>query len=302
MTSARILIVDDDADFRDTYRDLLGDEGYAVETAGSTNEALRKVDEDRWDVVLLDQKLEGIAGSDVGLDLAAQIRTRAPSARVLMVTAYASDAAIRRAFDAGVFDYVEKTGVLRTLLIARLRHALEIARERRLASLADNEIERAIAGNWAQAKRESNASRKGALLEEVVADLLRTVPGFEHVDTRRSNEIEEIDILVRNASTDEFWRKAGPYILVECKNWSKPVGVDEASRFIDKLQARHGRCSLGFFIATAGVTEPFKERLRRSTEHNLLVVTLDAADVDALVEANGGRLELLKRLHDRAIV
>lgn len=55
-------------------------------------------------------------------------------------------------------------------------------------------------------------------------------------------------------------------------------------------------------VALKGVTGPFKERVRRDTEKNLLVVVLDEADVDALVRANGGRNDLLKRFHDRAMV
>lgn len=69
-----------------------------------------------------------------------------------------------------------------------------------------------------------------------------------------------------------------------------------------QARARHGRANLGFLVALKGVTGPFKERVRRDTEKNLLVVVLDEADVDALVRANGGRNDLLKRFHDRAMV
>ena len=303
MTTTRILIVDDDQDFRAMYRDLLGDEGYAVETAATLLDARARIAEDRWDVILLDQKIAETEEPDAGLKLAAECRTKAPSARVLMVTAFASDAAIRRAFDVGVFDYVEKSGVLKTLLLARLRHALDLARERRNASLATRAIEQAIQENWADALATSDANRKGKLLEEVIADLFRTVPGFEQVDVRRKNEIEEIDILVRNGSADELWRKVGAYIVVECKHWSKPVGVDEASRFLDKIKMRN-RAQVGFFIAVGGVTQPFRERLalEAAREDVRTVIVLDRDDVAALVEANGGRGELLKRFYDRAVI
>jgi len=298
---ARILIVDDDPGFRDIYRSLLADDGYEVETAPDAAAALERIDEDRWDVILLDKNLRG-ASDESGLDLAAQLRVRAPSARVIMVTGYATEASIRRAFDAGVFDYVEKTPVLGTLLRARLKHALDLARERRLASLGASAVESAIERDWVAARAETNPNVKGALLEQVIAGLVRTIAGFEHVETNRKNEIEEIDVLVRNGSSDELWRKVGAYILFECKNWSKPVGVDEASRFIDKLTARHGRTTLGFFVALGGVTAPFRQRLLLEAKNNLLVVVLDGDDIDELVRANGGRNELLKRFHDRAIV
>ena len=302
MSDARILVVDDDPAFRSTYEVLLGDEGYAVETASNRKEALAKIEDDRWDVVLLDQKLDGPGGPDGGIELSGEIRLRAPSAKVIIVTGYADAASIRRAFDAGVFDYVEKTEVLQTLLLARLRHALDIARARRMASLASSAIERQIQANWNAAKTEADPNRKGALLEDVLADLLRTIPGFEQVDLRRKNDIEELDILVRNASTDAFWSKESQYILVECKNWSKPVGVDEATRFAGKLEKRHGRCTLGFFVAMNGVTAPFREELRLLSKSSFLVVPLVQADIDALVAAIGQRSERLKQMHDRAMV
>ncbi|WP_437313686.1 response regulator [Sorangium sp. So ce385] len=51
----RILIVDDDPAFLETYEDILAAEGYAVETATSHAEALRRLDEPGWAVVLVDR-------------------------------------------------------------------------------------------------------------------------------------------------------------------------------------------------------------------------------------------------------
>ena len=184
--------------------------------------------------------------------------------------------------------------------MARLRNALDLSRERRLASLASKDVERSIAGTWAAAEVEMNPDKKGALLEDALSDLFRTISGFEQVQKNRENDIEEIDILVRNASTDERWRKAGSYILIECKNWSKPVGRAEGDAFVAKMKRRHGRCTLGFFIAVNGVTAPFQEMVRHLD--GMLVVVLTAADVDTLVAANGHRPALLQEFHDRAVV
>ena len=78
--------------------------------------------------------------------------------------------------------------------------------------------------------------------------------------------------------------------------------MDEASRFVAKREKRHGRCSLGFFVAMNGVTAPFNTELLIASTKNLLVVPLDAEDVDALVRANGNRSTLLEQFHDRAMV
>ena len=302
MSPARILIVDDDHAFLGLYRDLLGEDGYSVETATDRPTALARLDEGTWDVVLLDQKLEGRGGPDVGISLAQEVRARAPSAKVIIVTAYAEPAAIRRAFDAGVFDYVEKTDVLETLLRARLRNALTLAHSQRLAALASDAIEREIDTTWLAVLGESDRNRKGALLEKLCADVLRTVPGWIQAQTRRRNEVEEIDIVVRNESSDELWRKCGAYILFECKHWSRPVGVEEARGFLDKVKGRFGRCSLGFFVTMGDVTQPFRQRLgeeRRAGD--ALVVVLTRADLETLVKAPDRSL-LLKQLHERAVI
>ncbi len=297
--STPILIVDDDAPFAQTLRLILEDAGYVVEVAPTVSEGRARILENRWDVILLDQRLDSTE-PEGGISLALECRLQAPGAKVIMVTANANAAAIRRAFDAGVFDYVEKTPVLSTLLIARLRNALALVRERRLASLASKEIEKAILANWTEALASKDSNRKGALLEEVIADLFRTIPGFEEVQRNRKNEIEEIDVLVRNASPDEFWKKEGNYILIECKHWSKPAGKPEAVAFLHKLHGRRGRSKLGFFISIESVTKPAREVFDR--ESDVLVVTLDRDDVQKLIEANGNRNELLKQFHTRDVV
>ncbi len=66
--------------------------------------------------------------------------------------------------------------------------------------------------------------------------LLKSIPGFDRVDTRLKNSVEEIDVLVQNGSTDAFWQKESPYILVECKNWSKHIGVKEFRDLSDKME------------------------------------------------------------------
>lgn len=302
MIPARILIVDDDRAFLEVYRDLLGEDGHAVETATDRQTALAKLDEGVWDVVLLDQKLEGPGGPDGGIGLALEVRARAPGAKVIIVTAYAEPAAIRRAFDAGVFDYVEKTDVLETLLRARLRNALALAQSQRLAALAGDAIEREIDATWSAVVTESDRNRKGALLEKLCADLLRTVPGWVQAQTRRRNDVEEIDIVVRNESADELWRKCGAYILFECKHWSKPVGVEEARSFLDKVKGRFGRCSLGFFVTMSDVTAPFRQRVSEERRAgDALVVILTRGDLESLVKAPD-RSRFLKELRERAVI
>jgi CheY-like chemotaxis protein len=63
--TARILIIDDDRAFRVGTGALLADEGYEVETAPGGDEGLERLRAERFDLVLLDLKMEGRTGLSV---------------------------------------------------------------------------------------------------------------------------------------------------------------------------------------------------------------------------------------------
>lgn len=54
MNKARILIVDDDPDFRDSTSTFLNSKSYIIETASNKNEAMKKVTQFKPDLILLD--------------------------------------------------------------------------------------------------------------------------------------------------------------------------------------------------------------------------------------------------------
>jgi CheY-like chemotaxis protein len=298
----KILIVDDDPSFLKLYEERLGEEGYAVEAARDRAAALDKLAAGAWDVVLLDQKLEGPGGPDSGFDLIAEITRRSPGAKTILVTAHATTTAIHRAFREGVYDYLQKDNLFTALLVAKLRNVMELVRAQRLGELTDAEAEAAIAETWVAVQSEADPNRKGKLLEELMALVLKTVPGFHQATTNRRNEREEIDVLVRNESSDPFWaNERTSYILVECKNWSKPVGVEELRNFVHKVDRKFDRCRLGLLVAPGGFTGPLREELRAERRGDKLVVLVGRDDLAALVASND-RNETLKTLHQRAVV
>ena len=297
----RILLIEDDQLFLDTYLDILEREGYTVETASDRATGSAMLDNGEWDVVLVDNKLAGEAGPDVGVDLLAEISVRSPGAKAIMVTGFATPESIRRAFADGAYDYMEKTGQFSTLLRVKVANAVASVRDRRLANLGDAAAEQAIVELWRGVRAETNPQRKGKLLEDLLLVLLRSIPGFTRVSNRITNELEEIDILVRNESTDPFWVKEGAYFLFECKNWSKPVGRNEIDVFVRKLERRHQRCKLGFFAALGGFTDPALKVQLADSKGDVLVVIMDGADLARLV-APGDRSAILKDLHQRALM
>lgn len=92
-----VLVVDDDAGMRQTYRDLLEDEGYATLTARDGAEGLATLDEldDDPDLVVLDAAMPLISGEQVLECL--RSRPGSDELRVLVVTAHPTVAASLRA-------------------------------------------------------------------------------------------------------------------------------------------------------------------------------------------------------------
>jgi DNA-binding response OmpR family regulator len=80
----KILVVDDEENIRELYRDELVEEGYRVEMAENGLQALAKVESFRPDLVTLDVMMPGMDG----IEVLRRIREKNPSIPVLLLTAF----------------------------------------------------------------------------------------------------------------------------------------------------------------------------------------------------------------------
>ncbi len=83
---ARILIVDDDENIRNTMKAILEDEGYSVDTAFTGAEAIQKTQKTAYNIALLDIRLPDMEG----VELLKLIKDSVPRTRKIMVTGYPS--------------------------------------------------------------------------------------------------------------------------------------------------------------------------------------------------------------------
>jgi len=105
MTALRkVLVVDDDPVVRKSFDRVLSSKGYAVITAGNGEEALRKLNEEKYDVVYTDVRMPGMSG----LEVAEQVKARKPWTPVVIITGYGTEAAEARAKAAGVSSFLHK--------------------------------------------------------------------------------------------------------------------------------------------------------------------------------------------------
>jgi len=83
---ARILIVDDDENIRNTMKTILEDEGYEVDLASTGNEAIKRTKEAVYNIALLDIRLPDMEG----VELLKLMKEGIPRTRKIMVTGYPS--------------------------------------------------------------------------------------------------------------------------------------------------------------------------------------------------------------------
>jgi two-component system, NtrC family, response regulator HydG len=101
--SARsVLVVDDEAGMRDTVAEILESAGYDVSTARNGDDALSRMAEQKFDVVLMDIRMPGRDGISVLREIGP------PPPPVVMMTAYAVDEQLQAAIDAQSFAVVHK--------------------------------------------------------------------------------------------------------------------------------------------------------------------------------------------------
>jgi len=133
----RILIADDDPGICETLGDILTAQGYAVTTVEDGQAALAAAQAERYDVILVDQRMPGPEGVDVVEELR---RTGACDA-VYVITAYADRTLLRQALDNGARQVFVKPLDIR-LLLESLRAATAETVHPRPASPAGERPER----------------------------------------------------------------------------------------------------------------------------------------------------------------
>ena len=103
----KILIVDDDVDIIGLYMDILKDSGYLISAVANAHEAFNKIEQQKFDLILLDLKLPDMYGIDVLKELR-ELSANGGDAAVIIVTGNPTIESMLEAVRAGVDDYIIK--------------------------------------------------------------------------------------------------------------------------------------------------------------------------------------------------
>ncbi len=120
---ATILFADDDPEMRSLFEEVITEQGYKVETSESGEEALVRLSEVDFDILVTDLRMHGMTG----LDLMRQALAASPNLVVLIVTAFGTIDTAVEAMKQGAFHFITKPFKTSEML-ATIDKAAEVCR------------------------------------------------------------------------------------------------------------------------------------------------------------------------------
>lgn len=119
-SKAKILVTDDEKSIRNALREILEFEGYTVLEAENGESALKSIENEKVDLVMLDIKMKGMDG----IEVLSEIKKRQQDLPVIMISGHGTIKIAVEATKYGAYDFLEKPPDLNRLLIS-IRNALK---------------------------------------------------------------------------------------------------------------------------------------------------------------------------------
>lgn len=105
LRTRRLLLVDDEADVRGLYKQMLEDAGFEVVAVGGAHEAAREVLAGKFDVAIVDERMARVRG----MAFVRWLRRRHPEVKSVLASAYADWDMYFRACTCGAADVISKS-------------------------------------------------------------------------------------------------------------------------------------------------------------------------------------------------
>jgi DNA-binding NtrC family response regulator len=204
--SVRILIVDDEEIVIRSCRRILSDSMFSVDSAQNGMEALRKVDESDYDLMVLDIMMPGIDG----LEVLQQVKERHPDVDVIMVTGLSQIQTAVKAMKLGAFDYLPKP-----FDPDELKHVVDRALERRRLLQENRSLKSEVGSKYSF----ENIVGSSAPMQAVYGLIAKCAPTNTTVlITGESGTGKE---MIARAIHYNSLRKDQPFVTVDCNTLSE---------------------------------------------------------------------------------
>lgn len=103
-TRTSILILDDEPIVTKRLKPSLEKKGYEVEAFTESIDALNRIRERDFDIVITDLKMEGING----MEFLTEVKKKSPATEVIVITGFATMETAKESFQKGIFDFLAK--------------------------------------------------------------------------------------------------------------------------------------------------------------------------------------------------
>jgi hypothetical protein len=102
--------------------------------------------------------------------------------------------------------------------------------------------------------------RKGKIFEDFTAQFFSRIEGFDVVRNIPAYHTE-VDILIKNKSTDPYLSKLGEHIIVQCKNVRKPIENSVINSIRDQAKLFGGTCKYAILATTSKLSSSARSEL-----------------------------------------
>ncbi len=116
-----ILAVDDDKEFLTLLHDVLKEEGYEISVAESLPDAIKKVKDILFDLIITDKNMP----EPKGADLINEIKSISPASKIIVLTGFGDVESYLELMNLGIYDYLNKPVKMSELKIT-IKRALNL--------------------------------------------------------------------------------------------------------------------------------------------------------------------------------
>ncbi len=229
-----VLIVDDEERIREGCRKVLTQDGFEVDTAECGERGLKMVEEQHYDVILLDLMMPSLSGFDV----LARVKALHPDSVIIVISGYATVEHSIEAMKRGAFDFIpkpfspEQLRVLVTKAIEYTRALKDIASEKsrmrvlinRLADgvMATDSLKRVVLANPAFLRMAG--IREAGIVGRTLSEVLRSDQLEQLIDNALAMPSEEFTELTEEIHCEEKEGQSAPILNARCIPFRDRVG------------------------------------------------------------------------------
>lgn len=121
----KVLIVEDDKFLSELISTKLDKEGFSISLAGDGEAGLKKAEEFRPDIILLDIMLPGMDGFEVLEKLKASTDASLKSIPVIILSNFGQESKVERGLQLGAVDYLVKANFTTGEIVAKIKEVLK---------------------------------------------------------------------------------------------------------------------------------------------------------------------------------